>query len=190
MFAIAGVASGMLAKLGLPMPWQFVWPLALRAPLWGRSMAGWWPTCGCLPSWLRWPPWSHCATDSDGPPRGPGWTICLPNFQWFGLSQSTYPIMMLLVQSALAAMFAWGLRNLAAGRAVYATGSNPEAARLSGIRSGSRHVFGFHYPRVLSPGLRPCSTQSASTKSPAMRDWAGIESHRRGGGRWNGHHGR
>ena len=30
--------------------------------------------------------------------------------------------------------FAWGLRNLAAGRAVYATGSDPEAARLAGIR--------------------------------------------------------
>ena len=32
--------------------------------------------------------------------------------------------------------FAWGLRNLAAGRAVYATGSDPEAARLAGIRPG------------------------------------------------------
>ena len=30
--------------------------------------------------------------------------------------------------------FAWGLRYLAAGRAVYATGSDPEAARLAGIR--------------------------------------------------------
>ena len=32
------------------------------------------------------------------------------------------------------AAFAWGLRYLAAGRAVYATGSDPEAARLAGIR--------------------------------------------------------
>ena len=32
------------------------------------------------------------------------------------------------------AVFAWGLRNLAAGRFVYATGSDPEAARLAGIR--------------------------------------------------------
>ncbi|HKI18159.1 MAG TPA: ABC transporter permease, partial [Isosphaeraceae bacterium] len=32
------------------------------------------------------------------------------------------------------AVFAWGLRNLAAGRAIYATGSDPEAARLAGIR--------------------------------------------------------
>ena len=35
---------------------------------------------------------------------------------------------------AVFAVFAWGLRYLAAGRAVYATGSDPEAARLAGIR--------------------------------------------------------
>jgi rhamnose transport system permease protein len=35
---------------------------------------------------------------------------------------------------------AWGLRNLAAGRAVYATGSNAEAARLAGIEP-ARVVF-------------------------------------------------
>ena len=38
-------------------------------------------------------------------------------------------------------VFAWGLRHLAAGRAVYATGSDPEAARLAGIRP-RRVVFG------------------------------------------------
>ena len=37
--------------------------------------------------------------------------------------------------------FAWALRNLAAGRAVYATGSDPEAARLAAIRP-RRVVFG------------------------------------------------
>ena len=31
-------------------------------------------------------------------------------------------------------VFAWGLRYLAVGRAIYATGSDPEAARLAGIR--------------------------------------------------------
>ena len=62
------------------------------------------------------------------------WVDDLPaGFQWLGLSQSTYPFMVLLVAVALASSFAYGLRNVAAGRAVYATGSNPEAARLSGI---------------------------------------------------------
>ena len=39
------------------------------------------------------------------------------------------------------AAFAWGLAHLAAGRAVYATGSDAEAARLAGIRP-RRVVFG------------------------------------------------
>ena len=42
---------------------------------------------------------------------------------------------------AVFAAFAWGLRHLAAGRAVYATGSDPEAARLAGIRP-RRVIFG------------------------------------------------
>jgi rhamnose transport system permease protein len=36
--------------------------------------------------------------------------------------------------AAAFAFFAWGMRNLAAGRAVYATGSDEEAARLAGLR--------------------------------------------------------
>ncbi len=37
-------------------------------------------------------------------------------------------------RSAVFVAFAWGMRYLSAGRAVYATGSDPEAARLAGIR--------------------------------------------------------
>ncbi|MBV8879125.1 MAG: hypothetical protein JO332_04080, partial [Planctomycetaceae bacterium] len=46
-----------------------------------------------------------------------------------------------VVALALLAAFAWGLRSLAAGRAVYAVGSDAEAARLAGIRP-PRVVFG------------------------------------------------
>src|SRR5262249_54676767 len=38
------------------------------------------------------------------------------------------------VAAAVFLAFAWGLRYLAAGRAVYATGSDEEAARLVGVR--------------------------------------------------------
>jgi rhamnose transport system permease protein len=50
---------------------------------------------------------------------------------------------LLIVGSALAVflVFAWSMRFLAAGRAVYATGSDEEAARLAGIRP-RRVVFG------------------------------------------------
>jgi rhamnose transport system permease protein len=69
------------------------------------------------------------------------WVSDLPaGFQWLGLSQSAYSLLMLGIAIALAAAFAWGLWNVAAGRAVYATGSNREAARLSGMHP-SRIVF-------------------------------------------------
>jgi rhamnose transport system permease protein len=56
-----------------------------------------------------------------------------PGFQWLGLSQSAYPILTLVIAMVIAVAAAWSLRNLGAGRAIYATGSNTEAARLAGI---------------------------------------------------------
>lgn len=55
------------------------------------------------------------------------------SFQWFGASQTTGERLLLLVALAVFAAFAWSLRWLAAGRTVYAVGSDPEAARLAGI---------------------------------------------------------
>ncbi len=48
---------------------------------------------------------------------------------------------MICVALAIFITMAWCLRQLAAGRAVYATGSDPDAAWLVGIRPG-RVVFG------------------------------------------------
>ena len=69
------------------------------------------------------------------------WVQDLPaNFQWMGLSQVSSDGVTLAISAALLAASAWGLRNLAAGRAIYAIGSNANAARLMGIDS-SRVVF-------------------------------------------------
>ena len=61
-------------------------------------------------------------------------------FQWFGLSQSTGQLLLILVALTVLALFAFGARWLAAGRAVYAVGSDQEAARLAGVRP-ARVVF-------------------------------------------------
>jgi rhamnose transport system permease protein len=62
------------------------------------------------------------------------WVQNLPGqFQWFGLSQATYPVAALAIAVLLQAALSWGSRYIAAGRAVYATGSDPAAARLAGI---------------------------------------------------------
>ncbi len=61
-----------------------------------------------------------------------------PGFQWFGAGQAAGQWLVVAIALVVFAAFAWGLRHLAAGRAVYATGSDPEAARLAGIRPRRR----------------------------------------------------
>jgi rhamnose transport system permease protein len=55
-------------------------------------------------------------------------------FQWFGMGQNAGQWVVVSIALVVFIVFAWGLHNLAAGRFVYATGSDPEAARLAGIR--------------------------------------------------------
>jgi len=62
------------------------------------------------------------------------WVQNLPrDFQWMGLGQSVGQLVIVGSGVGLFAVFAWGLKNLAAGRAIYAVGSDAEAARLAGI---------------------------------------------------------
>lgn len=62
------------------------------------------------------------------------WMQNLPDdFQWFGLGQTAGELVLVTVPLAVLAAFLWLLNNLAAGRSVYAVGSDAEAARLVGI---------------------------------------------------------
>jgi rhamnose transport system permease protein len=132
-FAICGVVAGATAKLGLPLP-----VAALIACVAGGILGA---ANGGLVAYLRLPSivvtLATMAALRDGlrwVTQG-AWVENLPaGFQWFGLSQSAYPWVAFGAAGLLVAAFAWGLRNLVAGRAVYATGSNAEAARLAGIR--------------------------------------------------------
>lgn len=63
-----------------------------------------------------------------------GRLLPLPDgIQWFGLSQAAGQGMVIGIAVLLLIGFAWGMKNLAAGRYVYATGTDAEAARLAGI---------------------------------------------------------
>ena len=55
-------------------------------------------------------------------------------FQWFGFSQASGQYLMISIAVVVALAVAWGLANLGGGRAIYATGSDAEAARLAGMR--------------------------------------------------------
>ena len=131
-FAICGVAAGGLAKSGLPVP-----AAALAACLIGAGLGS---INGALVAYVRIP--SIVVTlgsmvalrDALRWQTQGAWVQDLPlNFQWFGLSQNAYPSATFLAVALLALLLGWGLRNMGVGRAVYATGSNTEGARLAGI---------------------------------------------------------
>lgn len=55
-------------------------------------------------------------------------------FQWFGLSQSKGQTAILLISLTLFLLLVFAMKHVAAGRFVYAVGSDAEAGRLAGIR--------------------------------------------------------
>ena len=131
-FAVCSVAAGLAAKGGLPVAAIAIVIVLLGAAL--GAMNGALVAFARVPSivvtlaamvalrdGLRW------ATQGE-------WVQDLPaTFQWLGQSQAAYPIVIGAVASTLVATMAWSARDLAAGRAIYATGSNPVAARLAGL---------------------------------------------------------
>ena len=132
-FSILGIAAGMLAQAGLPMPLVAALTIAAGAGLGainGGLVAGLGlppivvtlATMVILRESLRW--WREGEFVKNLP----------AGFQWFGLSQDAGQWLLVAIAIIVLAAFAWGLRNLAGGRAIYATGSNPDAAFLAGIQ--------------------------------------------------------
>jgi rhamnose transport system permease protein len=131
-FAICGVVAGIVAKVTGSVAAATVAACMVGALLGGLngglvaylrmpSIVVTLATMVALRDGLRW--WTEGA-----------WVQDLPSgFQWFGLPQSAYPIVACAIVVLLQSVVAWVMRNLAVGRAVYATGSNPAAARLAGL---------------------------------------------------------
>ena len=138
--AVSSIAVAWLAKIGVPMLLLLPCALVIGASLGavngllvGRlGLPSIIVTLAMLVAWrdsLRW--------TTEG-----AWVQDLPtNFQWFGLGQTLGQWLIVAVALIVLASFGWMLRNLSAGRAIYAVGSDSEAARLSGIEP-PRVVFG------------------------------------------------
>lgn len=131
-FAVVTVAAGALAKAGVPIP--LLLPLIV---LIGAAMG---MVNGLLIGTLRLP--SIIVTlamlvawrDALRWTTGGEWVQNLPqNFQWFGLGQTLGQWVIVLGALLVLGFFSWSLRHLAAGRTIYAVGSDAEAARLAGI---------------------------------------------------------
>lgn len=131
-FAVCSVVAGWLAKVGVPVPLLLPCVLlvggamgVVNGVLVGRlGLPSIIVTLAMMVAWrdgLRW------VTEG-------AWVQGLPpNFQWMGLGQSVAQWVIVGVAVGVVAVLAWGLRHLGAGRAVYAVGSDAEAARLAGV---------------------------------------------------------
>jgi rhamnose transport system permease protein len=133
-FAICGVLAGGCAVAGLPLVAVVVIAVAAGAAL--GALNGALVAYVGLPSivvtlasmvalrdGLRW------ATQG-------AWIQNLPSsFQWLGLSQAAFPVAAFALVAVLQAALSWSATRVAAFRAVYATGSDAQAARLAGIET-------------------------------------------------------
>ncbi len=132
-FSLCAVTAGLLAQAGLPMPLVAL-ATVLAGAAFGAVNGGLVAGLG-LPSivvtlatfviyrdGLRW--WRQGEFVKDLP----------ADFQWLGMGQAAGQWVIVAVALAVFVAFALALRYLSPGRAVYATGSDPEAARLAGIR--------------------------------------------------------
>jgi rhamnose transport system permease protein len=141
-FAIASIGAALFAKAGLPMIVVAIGAAALGWLL--GALNGALVAYGRIPSIVVTLATMVILRDSLRWVRGGAWVQDLPRtFQWFGLSQVGGQAAIVLLGGVVFVCCAMGLRWIAAGRAVYATGSDAEAARLSGIdvRLVRFHVF-------------------------------------------------
>jgi rhamnose transport system permease protein len=131
--SVCAVAAGLLARAGLPMPMVGMGTLLVGAAMGainGLLVAG----LG-LPSIVVTLATLVILRESLRYLREGEFVRGIPSgFQWFGVGQGVGQWLVVGLAVVVFLGFAWGMRHLAAGRAVYATGSDSEAARLAGIR--------------------------------------------------------
>jgi len=131
-FAVCSIVTGVAARAGLP-----VLVAMLIASVVGAFLGSF---NGALVAWMRMPSivvtLASMVAIRDGlrwQTQG-AWVGDLPSsFQRFGLSQTIYTVLMLVVAVLLVVVFTVGLRYFRGGRNIFATGSNEAAARILGI---------------------------------------------------------
>jgi rhamnose transport system permease protein len=133
-FAICGIVAGLLAQSGAPIAVTIAGTCATGALL--GALNGVFVAYAALPSIVVTLATMVALRDGLRWSTQGAWVQNLPSgFQWFGLSQAAYPLVACGVAAGLQVSLSYGLRHVAAGRAVYATGSDVNAARLAGFNT-------------------------------------------------------
>jgi rhamnose transport system permease protein len=148
-FAVCSIICGTFARVGVP---PIFWPLVAVST--GGVLGA---TNGALVSFVEAPSivvtlatmvaWREALRwVTNG-----AWIEGLPNtFQWFGLGQRTGEVVIVVSSLLLFGVLWWTSRNLAAVRAIYATGSDAEAARLAGLPTNQVVLWVFVVMGVLT----------------------------------------
>ena len=131
-FAVCGVCAGLLAAMKWPLTLVLPASVAIGATMGaingvlvaGLRLPSIVVTLATMVTWreaLRWQRQGEFVNLPDG-------------VQWFGLSQSAGQWLLILTALVLLTLLAFALKHFAAGRFIYAVGSDAEAARLAGVR--------------------------------------------------------
>jgi rhamnose transport system permease protein len=167
-FAVCSVTAGLLAAQA--------WPLALVAPATVGLGALIGASNGFLVARLRLPSIVVTLAMMVTLRQGlnlirQGQFVDLPDgLQWFGLRQSTGQWLLVIGALLLLGVIGLALRHLAAGRFIYAVGSDAEAARLAGIQPqlGTFLVF------VLMGALTGLAALMNVVQSPQVQPLSGT----------------
>jgi rhamnose transport system permease protein len=131
-FGVCSVVAGIVSKAGAPIAGAGVAACGVGAGM--GALSGALVAYGRIPSIVVTLAMMVALRDALRWTTQGAWVENLPaSFQWLGVSQNAFPLVAGALVSILLIAIAWAMRHLSAGRAVYATGSNAEAARLAGI---------------------------------------------------------
>jgi rhamnose transport system permease protein len=166
-FGMCAVVAGVLAAKGLALPVVLLGSIGAGAAMGAIN--------GALVAWLRLPSivvtlatmvtWAEALRLWQQ-----GRLLNLPaGVQWFGMTQAPGQTTLIIFALALVIAAAWAMRNLAAGRFVYAVGTDAEAARLAGIEP-RRVTFGVF---VLMGALTGLAAVMNVAQSPQVQPTCG-----------------
>ena len=131
-FAVCSVCAGLFASMNLPLVLVLPASVVLGACMGALN--------GMLVAGLRLPSIVVTLATMVACREGLRWMrqgrfVDLPDgVQWFGFRQSTGQLTLIFAALVLLVLMAAAMKHFAAGRFVYAVGSDAEAARLAGIR--------------------------------------------------------